>query len=1027
MSALASSIARDGVPARTAVGAAAAWASSPATRAALADAGGARLGGWLLATAATDDDDGRGSAAERALRALLADAASAPAVLGAPGARPALLALVAQSSAPDKLAAAAAAGAASAAIDAAARAAAGRAPPRHAAARLDDVRAVAAASSEPRASETVRALAASFLWGWADAGPVAAGKVAAAGGGAALAASAAAAAADPSASRLRATTVAAMRSLAAACPLPGRLGAGAWIDPLILLAADAAATGDDRATADSLDALAAALAAGAPLADADTAPAVAPLLMRLVKAPSAPAVRRAACRALAAAAAAPGARPLLGEDLLDDAADALVARLVEGAPRPPPRGGGPPAPLPPTAPSAEEQAAAARALAALCTGPRGRARAAGWLGELLVAATAGARAAGTVKPASDRGTTPHPPGWWARTRAAAGTNAHAAADAAASWLASWRASDTQAAAAAAVDMLAAAAADGDDADGGGDSVAAAAAAAVVTEPEGEDGVAPTRTLARQPPAAPALADDDAWRQAVAVAPHAARSAATALRELFGRASTYQEPPADAEAVLAPAAAAAYPAAAAAVDAAVADRALAACLHALAELVTPDAVKQAWLAQAGVVPLLERLVFDRDRSADDGGGADTVRVLRTSSPSDSDDSASPPPLPPDPDDGMSREPPSLAVRRAAARLAAMAAASRAGSRALARPRPSAWLAAAASGDDLPLASYATLTQLAAGLQGAPPPPGAAVLTDGVHVFSPHAPHHTLLASGPPPPPTSTPDAPLIDVVFVHGLRGGAFATWRTAARGAARGRAAPLGLTPSDVWPAAWLAADVPRARLLSVDYAAPVSGWEGEALPLVGVVSRLARRLAAARVGDRPTVYVCHSLGGVIVKEMLAAGTAAGAPSQLAALADSAVGVVCYACPHRGSWLARVGWNLRYVGASPTTTVSLLRGGAALDGGDAALRAACESGRVRVLSYGETEKLSVARVLPPLLVVPPESAAPGYGEFVPLEGADHIRVCKPADRGEVAYQKTAALVREVVEEAARGAGVEAGS
>ena len=1020
---------RDGVPARTAVGAAAAWASSPATRAALADAGGARLGGWLLAAAATDDDDGRGSAAERALRALLADAASAPAVLGAPGARPALLALVAQSSAPDKLAAAAAAGAASAAVDAAAHAASGRVPPRHAAARLDDVRAVAAASTEPGASETVRTLSASFLGGWADAGPVAAGKVAAAGGGAALAASAAAAAADPSASRLRAATVAAMRSLAVSCPLPGRLGAGAWIDPLVLLAADAAATGDDRATADSLDALAAALAAGAPLADADTAPAVAPLLMRLVKAPAAPAVRRAACRALAAAAAAPDARPLLGEDLLDDAADALVARLVEGAPRPPARGGGPPVLLPPTAPSAEEQAAAARALAALCTGPRGRARAAGWLGELLVAATAGARAAGTVKAASDRDTTPHPPGWWARTRAAAGTNAHAAADAAASWLASWRASDTQAAAAAAVDMLAAAAADSDDADGGGDgAVAAAAAAAVVTgsadDADGEDGLAPTRTLARQPPAAAPAADDDAWRQAVAVAPHAARSAAIALRELFGRAATYQEPPADAETVLAPAAAAAYPAAAAAVDAAVADRALAACLHALAELVTPDATKQAWLAQAGVVPLLERLVFDRDRTGGDGDGG-PPHPLRTSSPSDSDDvAASLPPLPPDPDDGVSREPPSLAVRRAAARLAAMAAASRAGARALARPRPAAWLAAAATGDDLPLASYAVLTQLAAGRQGAPPAPGAAMLTDGVHVFCPHAPHHTLLAAGPPPPPTSTDDAPLIDVVFVHGLRGGAFATWRTASRGAARGRAAPLGLTPSDVWPAAWLAADVPRARLLSVDYAAPVSGWEGEALPLVGVVSRLARRLAAARVGDRPTVYVCHSLGGVIVKEMLAAGQAPGAPPPLAALAGSAAGVVCYACPHRGSWLARVGWNLRFVGASPTTTVGLLRGGAALDGGDAALRAACESGRVRVLSYGETEKLSVARVLPPLLVVPPESAAPGYGEFVALEGADHIRVCKPAEKGEVAYQKTAALVMEVVAEATRAAGVE---
>ncbi len=70
------------------------------------------------------------------------------------------------------------------------------------------------------------------------------------------------------------------------------------------------------------------------------------------------------------------------------------------------------------------------------------------------------------------------------------------------------------------------------------------------------------------------------------------------------------------------------------------------------------------------------------------------------------------------------------------------------------------------------------------------------------------------------------APLVDVVFVHGIRGGAFATWR---------REGVQNLQPGHkagnldhlyCWPSTWLPQDVPQARLLSMEYAAPASGWE---------------------------------------------------------------------------------------------------------------------------------------------------------------------------------------------------------
>lgn len=65
---------------------------------------------------------------------------------------------------------------------------------------------------------------------------------------------------------------------------------------------------------------------------------------------------------------------------------------------------------------------------------------------------------------------------------------------------------------------------------------------------------------------------------------------------------------------------------------------------------------------------------------------------------------------------------------------------------------------------------------------------------------------------------------MDIVFVHGIRGGPFVTWR---------RMRTLNVVPAAVeidhnlcWPSTWLAKDIPEARLLSMQYSAPASGWE---------------------------------------------------------------------------------------------------------------------------------------------------------------------------------------------------------
>ena len=76
------------------------------------------------------------------------------------------------------------------------------------------------------------------------------------------------------------------------------------------------------------------------------------------------------------------------------------------------------------------------------------------------------------------------------------------------------------------------------------------------------------------------------------------------------------------------------------------------------------------------------------------------------------------------------------------------------------------------------------------------------------------------------------APDIDIVFVHGIRGGPFVTWRrvrtpkTLDLSTGNLQMAVPDMRHELCWPIVWLKADVPGARLLSLEYAAPASGWE---------------------------------------------------------------------------------------------------------------------------------------------------------------------------------------------------------
>lgn len=134
-------------------------------------------------------------------------------------------------------------------------------------------------------------------------------------------------------------------------------------------------------------------------------------------------------------------------------------------------------------------------------------------------------------------------------------------------------------------------------------------------------------------------------------------------------------------------------------------------------------------------------------------------------------------------------------------------------------------------------------------------------------------------------------------------------------------------------------------------------------------------------------------------------------------LASATKAIAFYSTPHFGSSMAALGWKLRHLpGASPAPSIHHLSPGPHLAALNARLALLHDTGRVKVLSFTEGLATTLAGLgfLPKILIVPYESAYPGFGEVIVLSERDHVDVCKPEGRDAAAYAKLLEFVRASV-------------
>ncbi|KAL9059229.1 MAG: hypothetical protein Q9162_001266 [Coniocarpon cinnabarinum] len=149
------------------------------------------------------------------------------------------------------------------------------------------------------------------------------------------------------------------------------------------------------------------------------------------------------------------------------------------------------------------------------------------------------------------------------------------------------------------------------------------------------------------------------------------------------------------------------------------------------------------------------------------------------------------------------------------------------------------------------------------------------------------------------PATPPDEPAkiqttIDVIAVHGLGGDAFKTWTAGQR----------------LWLRDFLPHSMKYARVLTFGY----NSVRHQAVAFSGSVSRIddfatqlltslkAHRRRTGTNSRRKSVFVCHSLGGLVFKQAII--TAHNRSSRWAWFTESTTGVVFLGTPHRGADLA---------------------------------------------------------------------------------------------------------------------------
>ncbi len=227
--------------------------------------------------------------------------------------------------------------------------------------------------------------------------------------------------------------------------------------------------------------------------------------------------------------------------------------------------------------------------------------------------------------------------------------------------------------------------------------------------------------------------------------------------------------------------------------------------------------------------------------------------------------------------------------------------------------------------------------------------------------------------------------IADIIFVHGLGGEALETWH------------PKGKKEAKNSWLTWLGEDFNDIGIWSVAYEVDPLRWKGSTMPLADRATNIINLLDIYEIGERPLIFITHSMGGLLVKQLLRHAYDYGNPSWKR-IVENTRGIVFLSTPHSGSDIAN--W-VQYIGGILGTSVSVEE----LKANDPRLRELNTVYRnhpqlknISIIVYCENEKTSG------VLVVNKTSADPGKEGVTPIPlDENHITIAKPQSKQSLVY------------------------
>uniref|UniRef100_A0A3P9H877 Protein SERAC1 n=1 Tax=Oryzias latipes TaxID=8090 RepID=A0A3P9H877_ORYLA len=257
----------------------------------------------------------------------------------------------------------------------------------------------------------------------------------------------------------------------------------------------------------------------------------------------------------------------------------------------------------------------------------------------------------------------------------------------------------------------------------------------------------------------------------------------------------------------------------------------------------------------------------------------------------------------------------------------------------------------------------------------------------------------------------------DVLFIHGILGAAFKTWRQKDSSLQQEETEMESRSDyTECWPKSWLAEDCPNLRVLSVEYDSHLSDWmskcpaENQRKSLAYRSQELLKKLKQAGVGERPVVWVAHSMGGLLVKKML---LDASEDPEMKGLLKNTRGVLFYSVPHHGTFMAEYSVNVRYLLFPSIEVRELCKDSPALSSLNESFVNIAKENDFKVMSFAESQATNVGPMIK-IVVVPKQSADLGIGELVEVN-VDHLNICKPEKKDSFLYKRSLQFIQEALQ------------